>query len=198
MFIEIVIIALIVAAFRNGRLTNLMDLNIRGWYLILIGLLLSLAPIFLNGIEALENTQVYLLYSSMVLILIVVALNFDKKGTLFIFIGGGFNLIIMALNNFKMPVSMSNLQKAGIDTLYEGILDGSIVNYVAAETTGAITFFTKFIAVPKPYPFPKILSIGDLIMTLGLFLFIVGEMNRSSYFSKGNMVSYSYRSASKK
>ena len=92
---------------------------------------------------------------------------------------------------------MGNLEKAGLTTLFDGISDGSIVNYIAAETTGAITIFTKFIAVPKPYPFPRILSVGDVLMTFGLLLFIVGEMKKTNYFGKGKMVSYSYRSRKK-
>lgn len=198
MYIEIVIIGLVIGGFSNGRLANLMEINIRGWFLILVSLLLSLLPVFLNSIGKLGNAQVYLLFFSMVLMLIVTALNLDKKGTWLILIGGIFNLVIMLFNNFKMPVSMSNLNKAGLTALFDGITDGSIVNYVAAEATGAITVFTKFIAIPKPYPFPKILTIGDILMTIGLLLFIVGEMKKTNYFGKGKMVSYSYRSSRKK
>jgi len=198
MYIEIVILGIIIGGFRGGRLANLTELNLRGWTLILLSLLVSLSPIFLSGIEFLENTQVYLLFFSMVIMLIVLALNLDKKGTWIMLIGGLYNLMIMVFNNFKMPVSMSNLEKAGLNTLFDGITDGSIVNYVAAETTGAITVFTKFIAISSPYPFPKILSLGDVIMSLGLLIFIVGEMKKTNYYGKGKMVSYSYRSTRKR
>lgn len=198
MYIEIVILGIIIGGLRGGRLANLTEINIRGWFLILFSLLLSLTPVFLNNIEVLEDMQVYLLFFSMIVMLIVVALNLDKKGVWIILMGGIYNLAIMAFNGLKMPVSMSNLEKAGLTTLFEGIKDGSIVNFVAAETTGAITVFTKFIAVPKPYPFPRILSIGDILMTLGLLFFIVGEMKKTSYFGKGKMVSYSYPRRRKK
>jgi len=198
MFIEIVIIGLLIGGFTGGRFANLMDMNIRAWYLILVSLILSLLPIFTRGLDLVGNLDVYLLFASMVLMLIVVLANLDKKGTWLILVGGIYNLLIMSFNSFKMPVSMSNLEKAGLTSLIEGINDGSIVNYVAAETTGAITFFTKFIAIPKPYPFPKILSIGDLVMSVGLLIFIIGEMKKTSYFGKGKMVAYTYRSSRKK
>lgn len=198
MFIEILIIGIIIGGFRNGRLTNITDMNIRGWYLIILSLLLSLVPVFLNGVEALASIQVYMLFISMILILIVVAVNLDKKGVWLILIGGLFNIGIMVLNGFQMPVVMSTLESAGLTTLFDGISDGSIVNYVAAETSGIMTIFTKFIAIPKPYPLPKIMTIGDIIMTLGILVMILGEMNRPSYYGGGKMVKYSYGSTFKR
>jgi hypothetical protein len=58
--------------------------------------------------------------------------------------------------------------------------------------------FTKFIPIPKPYPLPKLLSIGDVLMSLGLLWMIVGEMKKTNYFGKGKMVSYTYGSTFKK
>lgn len=198
MFIEILIIGIIVGGYRSGRLTNITDMNIRGWYLIILSLLLSLIPVFLNGVEALADIQVYMLFVSMLLVLLVVLLNLDKKGVWLILIGGLFNIGIMVFNGFKMPVVMSTLESAGLTTLFEGITDGSIVNYIAAETSGMMTVFTKFIPIPKPYPFPKILTLGDILMTLGIFMMIIGEMSRPSYFGKGKMVKYSYGSTFKR
>ncbi|MBN2795230.1 MAG: DUF5317 domain-containing protein [Clostridia bacterium] len=198
MFIEVLILGIIVGGFQNGRLSNLTDLNIRGWYMILVALLLSLFPVFFNNISIMKDLQVYMLFASMIIILLVVLLNLDKKGAWLIFLGGAFNIILMALHNFQMPVMMSGLDTAGLTALKEGISDGSIVNYVASEATGIMTIFTKFIPIPKPYPLPKILSFGDIMMTLGLFWMIVGEMKKTNYFGKGKMVSYTYGSTFKK
>jgi hypothetical protein len=192
------IISLLIGGFQNGRLSNITDMNIRGWYLILFSLLVSLTPVFFGSMEFFSGIQVYVLFASMLLIFIVGVLNLDKKGIWLILIGGLFNIGIMLFNGFKMPVMMGALENAGLSTLHQGILDGSIVNYVASEAEGLMTAFTKFIAVPKPYPFPKILSIGDIIMSLGLLLMLVGEMKRPSYYGRGKMVSYSYGSNYKK
>lgn len=198
MFIEILIIGILIGGFQSGRLSNITDMNIRGWYLILLSLILSLMPVFLSGIEALANIQVYILFISMILILCVVILNLDKKGVWLILIGGLFNIGIMVFNSFQMPVMMNGLETAGLTALTDGITDGSIVNYVASEASGIMIAFTKFIPVPKPYPLPKILSIGDVLMSIGLLLMIVGEMKRPSYFGKGKMVSYTYGSTAKR
>jgi len=198
MFLEAVAIGIFIGGFRGGRLANIIDMNIRGWYLIILSLFLSMSPIFLRNFEDMTNTSVVLMFMSMVILLLVMALNFDKKGAWIIMVGGLFNVAIMAFNAFKMPVMMSGVESAGITSLMEGITDGTIINYVASEASGIMRIFTKFITVPKPYPFPKILSIGDVLMTIGLIRFIVGEMARPSYSGRGKMVQYSYGAGMKR
>lgn len=194
MFIEAVIISLFVGGFRGGRLTNMMDMNIRGWYLILLSLVLSLSPIFLRNFDSIGNTPIYLMFFSMIVLVIVLILNLDKKGVWLILLGSLFNIGIMVFHGFKMPVVMGGLESAGLTSLFEGINDGTIINYVASEGTGFIQFLSKFIIIPKPYPLPRILSIGDCIMTFGLMWLIVGEMARPSYSGRGKMVQYTYGS----
>lgn len=192
MFLEAVVIGLFIGGFKGGRLANIIDMNIRGWYLIILSVILSMSPIFLRNFEDMAQISVLLMFSSMVVLLLVLILNLDKTGTWIILLGGLFNVAIMAFNAFKMPVMVSGLEGAGITSILEGVSDGTIINYMASEASGMMQVFTKFIMVPKPYPFPKILSIGDILMTLGLLKFIVGEMARSSYSGRSKMVQYSY------
>jgi len=198
MFLEAVLLGLLVGGFRSGRLTNIIDMNIRGWYIILVSLILSLLPIFLNGLDAISSVQVTLLFISMLITMVVVVINLDKKGVWIILIGGLFNIGILLFNGLKMPVKMDGLEAAGLITLLEGITDGSIVNYIASEVSGWMTIFTKFITIPKPYPFPKIMTIGDILMSIGLFVMIMNEMCRPSYYGKGKMIQYSYGTALKR
>lgn len=199
MFIEAVIIGLFIGGFRGGRLNNIIDMNIRGWYIILLAIILQLSPLFLGNIEFVVSTQKYLLFISTLLVLIVVLLNLDKKGFWILLVGGIFNIGVMMFNNLQMPVTMTSLQASGLTTMYESITDGSLINYVASDATSLIgKMFTKFIIIPKPYPFPKILTIGDVIMTIGLFVMVIGEMSRTSHYGKSKMAQYSYGSSAKK
>lgn len=198
MFLEAVVLGLFIGGFKGGRLANIIDMNIRGWYLIILSLFLSMGPIFLRNFDNIASTSVILMFFSMVILLLVLILNLDKKGVWLVLIGGLFNVAIMAFNAFKMPVMMSGLESAGITSLIEGVTDGTIINYVASEATGVMQIFTKFIIVPKPYLFPKILTIGDILMSFGLLWMIIGEMMRPSYSGRGKMVQYSYGSAIKR
>lgn len=194
MFVEAVLIGMFIGGFRGGRLSNIIDMNIRGWYLILVSLLLSFSPIFLRNFENVGSTPVFLMFLSMVIILIVLILNLDKKGVWLILLGGLLNVGIMAFHSFKMPVVISGLESAGMSSLYEGIIDGTIINYVAQDASGLIQYLSKFIIIPRPYPIARILSIGDILMTVGVLRLIIGEMARPSYSGRGKMVQYTYGS----
>lgn len=196
MFIEAVLIGLFIGGFRGGRLSNIIDMNIRAWYVILLALILQVSPLILSNFEFMISAQKYILFTSTILMLLVVVFNLDKKGFWIILIGGLFNIGIMVFNGLSMPVNMASLDSAS--TLFESISDGSLINYVASDAAGIGKIFTKFIYVPKPYPFPKILTIGDIIMTIGLMFMLIGEMSKTSYYGKGKMIQYSYGSSFKK
>lgn len=198
MFIEAAIIGLLIGGFRNGRLANITDMNIRGWFLILISLVVSLIPVFLGSFESISGLNNYFLLFSMIIVTAVVILNLDKKGVWIILIGALYNMGIIIFHGFKMPVEMIGLVDAGLTSLHEGITSGNIVTYVASTSDGIMKIFTKFIIIPKPYPFPKVMTIGDIIMTLGVIVMLVGEMTRASYQNKGKMIQYSYGSAFKR
>lgn len=194
MFVEAVLIGLFIGGFKGGRLSNIIDMNIRGWYLIILSLLLSFSPIFLRNFENVGNAPVFLMFLGMVVILIVLLLNLDKKGIWLIFAGGLLNVIMMAFYNFKMPVVMTGLEAPGMSSLFEGITDGTVINYAVQESTGWLQYLSKFIVIPKPYPIAKVLSIGDVLMTIGVLWFMIGEMARPSYSGRGKMVQYTYGS----
>ncbi len=199
MFIEAVLIGLFIGGFKGGRLSNITEMNIRGWYLILLGLVLQISPLLFGNVDFMQSLQKYVLFTSSLIILIVVLLNLDKKGFWILLIGGLFNLGILAVNGFQMPVVMVNLESAGLKTMNDAIVSGNIVNYIQADVAGGLgQLLTKFITIPSPYPMPKILTIGDIIMSLGLLFSIIGEMDRTSSYGKGKMVQYSYGMGSKR
>ncbi len=199
MFIEAVLIGLFLGGFKGGRLSNITEMNIRGWYLILLALLLQISPLIFGSMDFMLSIQKYILFMSSFIIMIVVLLNLDKKGVWIILLGGLFNLVIVAMNGFQMPVVMENLKSAGLLTMHDAIVEGNIVNYVQADIVGGFSqIFTKFVTIAKPYPMPKILTIGDIVMSLGLLYMIIGEMDRTSYYGKGKMIQYSYSIGNKR
>lgn len=192
MFVEAVLIGLFIGGFRGGRLSNIIDMNLKGWYLILIALILQVIPLFLGSNEFVFTNQKYIIFAGIISILIVVFMNLDKKGFWIILLGGLFNIGVLLFNGLSMPIVVSNLDSPSIATMVESISDGNIVNYFLSEVTGIGTIFTKFIVITKPYPFTHIMTIGDILMTIGIIIMINGEMSRTNFFGKSSMVRYSY------
>ncbi len=192
MYIEAILIGLIIGIFTRGRLENLSNLNIRGWYMIIFSLILSFSPLVLNNFDI--NTYILniLMYVALIIILVIILFNLDKKGMPVIFIGGLYNTILMTVYGFKMPVY--DLGFENVSNFIMNIKNGSLINYVIINNMTMNEwwkYFSKFIVIPK-YPFAIILSIGDILIFIGIIYLIVGEMRRTSYTKRGRMVNYSY------
>ncbi len=195
MIVEALLIGLLIGILRNGRLDNLADTQFRGVLLVILSFLLQLTPSIITRFGIAGDWLKYFPFAGVVLIAIVVVLNLNKQGAWIILIGVLLNMAAMAINGFLMPVDFASLDMAGLGELAATIKDGAVINYISSDQ--AVTWSNligKFIPVPKPYPFPKILSPGDIIISLGILFMIQGEMNRAMFKRRGTMVQFTYRS----
>jgi len=194
LFVESVVIGIIIGVVQHGSLTNIGITSIRGWYLIIAALLLSISPMFSINSPFFDDFGVYIYLFSLLVMFAVVLWNLDKKGFWIIAVGAGLNLLVIMLTDFKMPIYMEGLRIAGLDGMINGIKSGEIINYVSIESLDSWSrFMGKLIVLPKPYPLAKVISIGDLLMSLGIVFYLRGEMVKKYRFSKSRMVTPRYK-----
>lgn len=195
MYIEAVIIGIIIGMIRNGKFTNITDIRLRGLFLVILSVAVQISPIFLVKIESM-NEYLYLFpFVSLVLMTLAILFNISRKGMKIIFLGSLLNIAVMALNNFYMPIDFSSLEWAGLTPLLESIKSGSVIAYMNLENaTTAGTYLGKILPLPSFYPLSKVLSIGDILITLGIVFFFQGEMNRSYFRGDSSMIKFSYNS----
>lgn len=111
-----------------------------------------------------------------------------------ILIGAILNFIVVIMNGNKMPISFDGLKIAGLQNIIEGIKNGEITNYMSIEqVTNWTKHLAKYIVIPKPYPMAKVISIGDVFMSLGIIFFVQGQMMKPYLVAKSRMVSVGYR-----
>ncbi len=194
MFIEGTIIGLIIGKIRRGRFSNLEHLSIRAWPLIVLAFLIQISPIFSKELPILQKLEPYAFLISLVLLAIVLIVNLRKKGTWALLLGVILNIIVIIFNKYKMPISLESLELAGLYPMVEGIKSGDIVNYISLEQVNNWTkILGKYIVIPQPYPLSKVLSIGDIFITLGLILLIQGEMLKDRFNSRNKMIRFGYK-----
>jgi len=194
LFVESIVIGIIIGVVQHGRFTNIGITSIRGWYLIMAALLLGISPMFSINSPFFDDFGVYIYLFSLIVMFAVVLWNLDKKGFWLIAVGAGLNLMVMMLNGFKMPIYMEGLRIAGLDGMINGIESGKIINYVSMESLDSWTrFLGKLVVLPKPYPLAKVVSIGDLLMSLGIIFYLRGEMVKKYRFSRSRMVTPRYK-----
>ncbi len=89
-------------------------------------------------------------------------------------IGTLLNFIVIFANGGKMPVSLSGpkWQENPIDITISDI----DFKHMSLDENTRLPYLADVILIAKPYPFPKILSIGDVFLNLGLFFFLQEEM----------------------
>ncbi|AOT70010.1 DUF5317 family protein [Geosporobacter ferrireducens] len=194
MFIEGGIIGLILGKVRGGRFSNFSYLSIRAWPLIFLAFFIQVSPAFTNKISALSSFQGYAYGLSNGVIILLLLFNLNKRGLKVMLAGLLLNLVAVYFNGWKIPVSMEGLQLAGLDAMVEAIQSGKIANYIPLDSLQHWSkYLAKFIVIPKPYPLAKVISIGDLFITLGLTLFIYGEMTKNHLHSRSRMIKFGYK-----
>lgn len=194
MIFEAIIIGLIIGTIANGRLHFLTEVEFKGWTLILVGALLQVSPILMTNLTVKHPILQWTPLIGMACIAAAVAINWKLKGFRIILLGALLNIVAMALHSGKMPIHLGMMELAGLKAVADSVRDQFVVNYVGFDqVTDVFKWLGKCIPIPKPYPFPKVLSLGDLLITAGIIRFIYAEMTGFHFKKRGRMVKYSYR-----
>lgn len=181
MFIEAIVLGLLVALLRRGRIHNIEDMHIRGWYLFLISGLIQLLISIAQGknlISQSSNFEAYFFYIHLftyLLLIVGVGLNVKKRFMVFILIGMALNFIVIFSNGGKMPVSFKNVK--GYEHYVEESPDKpyDIKHSLVTDDTRFV-YLADVIVLPRPYPLARIISIGDVFLMVGIFLFFQESM----------------------
>lgn len=113
-------------------------------------------------------------------------INRDQRGLWLIFIGVLLNFIVMAINGGRMPVSLD--AAAILDPMYaDALVQGLYGKHTPLTETTKLGFLGDVIPITNPYPRDQVISIGDIIMNIGIFIFIQHLMlkhKRNKFFTK--------------
>ena len=99
--------------------------------------------------------------------------RFRRRYALLAGLGSLCNFLVIAVNDFRMPVSQSVLQHLSPQRLQQ-LQSGAIPLYAAADEQTRLLFLGDIIPVPVLGGFA---SIGDLLLTAGLFFCLMAIMS---------------------
>ncbi|BEP27907.1 DUF5317 family protein [Helicovermis profundi] len=195
MYIEAIIIGLIIGKIRKGRLENFANVYFKGLIFIIFSLVVEISPIILNKFHVLSEYYYLVPFISVILMIIGILLNIKKSGMKFILFGAILNIVIMILNGFYMPISYKALEIAGKKSLISYFDKEIIMGFINADQlSGLKFFFSKFIPIPAFYPLAKVMSVGDILITIGIIIFVQASMMKSSFGLNNKMIRFSYNS----
>lgn len=180
MFIEAIVLGFITAVFRKGKLRNIERLYIKGWYLFLMAGITQFSISWLKGRDLLlgpvffDKYFFYVHLFTYLLMIIGVILNIRKNFMKFILIGMILNFIVIFANGGTMPVSFKNVK--GYEHYTEEMLDKEDIKHSLVTEDTKFPYLADVIVLPRPYPLARIISLGDIVLMIGIFLFFQEAM----------------------
>jgi hypothetical protein len=160
----------------HGRLSNLALIRVRWWGIIPAALVLQLGPLPEGGgTDLLIRTIILSL--SYVMILVFTLVNVRVPGIVLIMVGVMANFAVIAANG-GMPVSADALRDSGQSVVLTELRGSAPDTHHLVTEGDSLTFLGDVIGVPPPIA--RAISIGDIIVCLGLIWFIASSMRGPS------------------
>jgi hypothetical protein len=194
--IEGLISSLIVGKIRGGKFRCLGQVKIHNWWLFLLSFVIEFGTLFAvsAGIAIVERYSMYFHILSYLVLFAGIFSNREYPSMWTVFLGSFLNFLVIALNGGAMPVSLEGLHRAGLDNYARIISTGGIATHQPLTELTKFRYLADIIVLPASYPFPKVLSIGDILISIGIFIFVQRAMMLERRMSESRMIRFKYRS----
>jgi len=162
----------------GGRASDLTHVQVRWGWLAPLAFLMQAYLIFFPAERAGDvlSPRSLLLVASQVLLFVVIWQNRHLGGIKVIGLGLLLNSLVMVVNGGFMPITPGTLVQIGYDgnasQLETGYIVGRTKNVVAEPGEASLWFLSDVMVIPRPFPIPTALSLGDLLIVLGVFFFL--------------------------
>ncbi|MGP4079211.1 DUF5317 domain-containing protein [Pseudalkalibacillus sp. R45] len=168
-----ILAAILIGFLRKGNFKGFSQLNIKfGWVFPVLLIVQWIIFLLQNKFELLGHISNHVFILIYVIGLALLWVNrHHGLGVWLILIGVFLNFIVMAANDGRMPVSLEAAQT--LDPAYgEALQEGYYGKHTALTDGTHLGFLGDVIALPEFYPREQVISIGDIIMNIGIFLFL--------------------------
>jgi len=177
LYLIIIIFAIIIGLLRGGELERLSHVSIDGVHIFVAALLLR----GVLWVFEMMDLSLFMEYSAMILIVSYFLLifasfkNMRLPGFKYVTLGVLLNSFVIIVNGGKMPVLITKqiAQHMNATTLS---IQGKNMIYSLKNSETLFAFLGDVIPLPKPLPETSILSVGDIMIFIGLVILIQKTM----------------------
>ena len=183
MIVEVLVISIIAGLVRGGSILNLKNIRFRGGYFLLIGLAINLLSFIIikNSNDDLGKflygNLSFIQVSTLFLVVVGLLFNYREIGLSIVSAGIILNMIPISLNRGRMPVAEWALKAVNLGDTLSKIKEGIVIDKILINSNTNFNFLGDII--PIEYPFPKVVSLGDIVIAMGIFLIIQKYMTLS-------------------
>lgn len=174
-----VLVSVVIALLRGGRLENLARLPLRWGGLIILAFLAQTYFIYGSPASARSGgsgVQEAVLIGSALLVLLVIWLNRRLPGIAVIGLGLLLNVAVMVANGGLMPITPQAIQAVGHEGRVTATEPGAKLGYskdvVLSRAETRLWLLSDIFVLPRPFPIPSVFSLGDMLIAIGAFITI--------------------------
>jgi hypothetical protein len=179
-------LAILVTWLRGGKLSQLADLHFWFWWAVPLTAVAQ-SMLVRSSYAGMRlpwwETRPMGMVLSYIVLGVVVLLNRQFPGMWAVLGGTALNAIAMAANGGYMPITPWALALIGYGERVEQLPIGTVVlgskDVMLPPGQGYLWFLGDTLVIPEPCPRPTAMSIGDILLAVGVFLFIL-QTTRSS------------------
>jgi hypothetical protein len=177
--------SLVVGKLRGGKFSYLKDAEIHKWYLIVSAFLIEFIAVFLSakGYQFISNNIYSIHLISYCLLFVGTYFNANRLSFKIVMVGIFLNFLVIMLNGGQMPVSQDAMIRAGLTGDLDALLSGEIITHTVIGKDTVLKFLGDIFILAKPYPKPKVFSLGDVFLAIGVFVYIQ-EMMVKKYLKR--------------
>lgn len=195
MIFETIIVGSFIGKLMGGKLGNLANLEIKAWFLFALSFILEILALLIvsrtDGVLSEFIVDNYMIINILIYFVLLIGLLFNYKefGLFITFIGSILNFIPMLFNGGRMPVSIDALKKANLFDQLSMLLEDRIMTHTLVLDDTKFKILTDIIPVSSPDFMAKVISIGDIVIAVGLCILIVNCM-KSKYGSEVKTIDF--------
>ncbi|MDI7247658.1 MAG: DUF5317 domain-containing protein [Bacillota bacterium] len=178
MLVDTAVASLVVGKLRGGTLSSLGEMPITRVECIIASFAIEAAVVALGfrGISLAQSVAPYAFFLAYAVLLYAVWANRHIRWMPLVGIGVILNFVVILANGMRMPVSADMLAAVGMDKQVAAIESGRVLTYKLIGTTTRLWPLGDVVPIGSPYPIHRVISAGDIVMAIGVFLLIQHEM----------------------
>jgi len=180
-----IVVSVVIALLEGGKFSALANVPLRYGGLAVAAFAVQVFFIYQTPSQValgVWHWHALLLVGSCLLLMATVWINRHSHGVKLIGLGLLLNLIVMIANGGWMPVTPEAVIRAGHTDLVPSLTSGmriySSKDIILLREETRLWVLSDVLVVPRPFPVPSVLSIGDVLVALGTFVFIRSGMLR--------------------
>lgn len=190
MFFYAVLIGLLIGRLRKGKFEKIGYLRIKYPLLIVSGIIIQISIFILKlGLTDIQSIiPDILLVASYIVLLVGMILNVSISYMYLVLTGAALNFIMMILNGFRTGITLNAAKAVYSQEIIELLISGNIRYFTIISEDKF--YMGGFIPLSRIFLYPAIMTIGDVILYIGMILMIQKIMTDRN-IRKGKNIRYS-------